>query len=62
MVLEPAPPAVLQLLGYPVALGHGDLLTLATPPEVAVLREWVFAEMLRQLDGHAPQRWTGQLG
>jgi hypothetical protein len=37
-----------------------DLLTLATPPDLARLADWVVQEFLRQLDGHPPRPWPPQ--
>jgi len=35
----------------------GDLLTLATPPDVAAFRRWYFGEFVRQVEGGEPTRW-----
>ncbi len=37
------------------------LLSLATPPRLVELREWMVAEILRQSDGASPRPWTGPL-
>jgi hypothetical protein len=34
-----------------------DLLPLATPPDCAAYRRWVFAQVLDQLDGRSPVPW-----
>ena len=36
-----------------------ELLSLATPPEVVRLQEWVVSEFQRQLDGADPTPWPG---
>jgi hypothetical protein len=36
---------------------HGDLLTLAPPPDAVRFREWYLGEFVRQCDGEAPLRW-----
>lgn len=33
---------------------RGDLITLATPPDLIALREWFFREIARQLEGGEP--------
>ena len=39
---------------------HDDeLLSLATPPEVVRLQQWVVSEFQRQLDGAEPTPWAG---
>ena len=35
----------------------GELLTLATPPEIREFRRWYLHEMARQADGDAPTSW-----
>ncbi|MGH8866493.1 MAG: hypothetical protein ACRDYU_00670 [Actinomycetes bacterium] len=35
----------------------GDLLTLATPPDLVQFRRWYLGEFVRQVDGEAPRRW-----
>jgi hypothetical protein len=35
----------------------GDLLTLATPPEVRAFQLWYIGEFARQVDGAAPRAW-----
>jgi len=37
----------------------GELLTLATPPDVLAFREWSTSEILRQYRGEDPIPWTG---
>jgi anti-sigma regulatory factor (Ser/Thr protein kinase) len=37
------------------------LLTLATPPEAVQFREWVFGEIVRQIDGEPPCGWSDWL-
>lgn len=37
------------------------LLTLARPPELVALSDWVLEEFLRQLRGEAPRPWRGRL-
>lgn len=37
------------------------LLTVATPPEAEQFREWVFGEIIRQIDGEAPRSWADWL-
>ncbi len=39
----------------------GDLLTLASPPELVELRRWTVSEFLRQCDGEEPRPWAGPL-
>ncbi len=39
----------------------GNLLTLATPPELLELRRWSVSEFLRQAEGQEPRPWTGLL-
>lgn len=41
---------------------HGELLTLATPPEQVAFRRWFLNEFVRQLAGEAPTRWPGATG
>lgn len=36
-----------------------QLLTLATPPDVAELQAWVLGQFLAQADGRPPQPWSG---
>jgi hypothetical protein len=36
---------------------RGDLLTLATPPDLVTFREWFLGEVVRQIDGAAPTPW-----
>ncbi|MGH9104130.1 MAG: hypothetical protein ACRDYD_14285, partial [Acidimicrobiales bacterium] len=36
---------------------QGELLTLASPPEVRRLRSWFLDQVLRQLDGLPAERW-----
>ena len=36
---------------------HGDLLTMATPPEAVVFREWFLLEFAKQVDGNPPTPW-----
>lgn len=36
-----------------------ELLTLATPPDVAELQAWVLGEFLAQADGRPPRPWPG---
>lgn len=38
---------------------NGDLLTLAMPADLAVLRDWSNAEILRQYAGEEPTPWSG---
>ncbi|MEP6696234.1 MAG: hypothetical protein ABJA34_05055 [Pseudonocardiales bacterium] len=40
----------------------GTLLTLATPPEVKVLRHWYLGEFLRQGSGSPPIPWPVFIG
>ena len=35
----------------------GELLTLATPPEIREFRRWYLHEMTRQLEGEPPTSW-----
>ncbi len=35
------------------------LLTLATPPELVELTDWILDEFIRQLGGHPPRPWQG---
>lgn len=37
----------------------GELLTLETPPDCRALRTWFLSEVVRQLDGLPPMRWSG---
>jgi hypothetical protein len=37
----------------------GDLLTLATPPEVVAFRRWFLREFVRQSRGEPPVPWSG---
>ena len=37
------------------------LLTMATPPEAQLFREWVFGEICRQIEGEPPRRWDDWL-
>lgn len=37
------------------------LLSLATPPRLVAFRNWMAEEMVRQSEGAAPRRWTGDL-
>lgn len=39
----------------------GALLTLATPPESAAYRRWVFGEFIRQVAGEEPQPWPAYI-
>ena len=50
--------AVAEMDGY---CRQEQLLTLATPPDVAELQRWVFDEFRRQLVGEAPRPWPGPL-
>jgi hypothetical protein len=36
---------------------RGDLLTLATPPDLVAFREWFLGEVVRQIDGSSPSPW-----
>jgi hypothetical protein len=36
---------------------RGELLTLATPPEVVAFRVWFLGEIVGQLSGYAPTPW-----
>jgi hypothetical protein len=36
---------------------RGDLLTLATPPDLVAFREWFLGEIVRQIDGSSPNPW-----
>jgi len=36
---------------------HGDLLTLAPPPDAVAMREWFLHEFINQIDGHPPTSW-----
>jgi hypothetical protein len=38
---------------------RGDLLALVTPPDGRALRDWVFDEITRQLEGQPPKPWSG---
>jgi glycine/D-amino acid oxidase-like deaminating enzyme len=38
-----------------------QLLTLATPREIAELQAWVLQEFVRQLDGGDPTPWAGSV-
>jgi hypothetical protein len=38
---------------------EGDLLTLATPPDIAALRQWVLGEFFGQTGGDMPRPWPG---
>lgn len=40
---------------------NGDLLTLAMPADLAVLRDWSNTQILRQYDGEPPSPWPGPL-
>jgi hypothetical protein len=35
----------------------GDLLTLATPPELVLFRRWYLGEFVCQIDGEPPEPW-----
>ena len=37
--------------------GRGDLLTLATPPDLVAFREWFLGEVVHQIDGSSPNPW-----
>lgn len=37
----------------------GDLLTLATAPDVRAFREWYLGEFIRQCRGEPPRAWAG---
>jgi hypothetical protein len=37
----------------------GDLLTLATPPDLLAFRRWYLGEFVRQISGAPQQRWSG---
>jgi hypothetical protein len=37
---------------------HGELLTLASPPEQRAFRRWFFGEIERQVDGAPPKAWV----
>ena len=39
----------------------GQLLVLATPPDLVTYRNWYLDEFSRQLDGQPPQPWSGPL-
>ncbi len=36
---------------------QGDLLTLATPPELVTFRRWYLGQIVEQLEGAAPVAW-----
>jgi hypothetical protein len=36
---------------------RGELLTLATPPDLVAFREWFLGQIVRQLDGSPPSPW-----
>jgi len=36
---------------------RGDLLTLASPPDLVAFREWFLGEVVRQIDGSSPSPW-----
>lgn len=36
---------------------QGDLLTLATPPDIVAFRNWFLGEFVRQIDGAGPTPW-----
>jgi hypothetical protein len=36
----------------------GELLTLATPPQVREFRQWYLGELTRQIEGLPPTRWA----
>lgn len=40
----------------------GELLTLATPPDIARFRRWYLQEFVRQIDGEAPTPWSAVSG
>lgn len=41
---------------------NGDLLTLATPPELVEFREWFLDQFSTQLNGGAPVPWPDYVG
>ncbi len=42
--------------------GGGHLLTLPPPVELSAYREWIFGELLAQLDGEPPRPWVSSPG
>lgn len=37
---------------------EGELLTLATPPDLLAFRQWYLREIVSQIDGDAPTAWS----
>ena len=50
-----AVPVLMEVDAY---CARGDLLALATPPELQAYWAWFLAEFVRQLSGMAPVPWT----
>ena len=40
---------------------HGDLLTLAPPPDAVAFREWLLLEFVNQVEGKPPTPWPAFL-
>lgn len=37
---------------------QGDMMTLASPPDIVAFREWALGEFSRQCEGHEPLPWS----
>ena len=37
---------------------RGELLTLATPPELVAFRNWYLGQVVEQIDGRPPTPWA----